>query len=371
MTWIWENKNWPDFTWNSEMINPLCREITFFLGTLNAKIGFAEEKEASLSELDSLLNNIVKSSSIEGESVNAFSVRSSLAKRLKINIKKFPTTDRTEGLAELQLDIFQNIDKELSLKRLFIWHHWLFPASENWKIPVGKLRGYSPMHVVSGRIDNPKIHFEAPPRKELVNEMKSMLDWFEETRNKLDFDPFIRSGIIHLWFLTIHPFEDGNGRLARIVSELALAQFEEKTSKLYSVSSVILDKRKEYYFVLEQTQKGNLDITKWLYWYLGIIKQAIQEAIKNIDRVLFKTNFWKAFHKLNLLPEQKKVLNLMLDSKDSRFDSGISAMQYQKITKVSKATATRHLTELTEIRCLKKLPGGGRSTRYVLKDYKV
>jgi Fic family protein len=252
MTWIWENKNWPDFTWNSEMINPLCREITFFLGTLNAKIGFAEEKEASLSELDSLLNNIVKSSSIEGESVNAFSVRSSLAKRLKINIKKFPTTDRTEGLAELQLDIFQNIDKELSLKRLFIWHHWLFPASENWKIPVGKLRGYSPMHVVSGRIDNPKIHFEAPPRKELVNEMKSMLDWFEETRNKLDFDPFIRSGIIHLWFLTIHPFEDGNGRIHRYLLHHILAEHDFTPSgMLFPISAVISKRIGEYRNVLE------------------------------------------------------------------------------------------------------------------------
>lgn len=367
MTWIWENKNWPDFTWRPEQIDPICREISFLLGTLIAKIGFAEKSETAMTELDSLLNNIIKSSAIEGESVNAFSVRSSLAKRLKIILKKFPTTDRTEGLAELQLDIFQNTDKELSLKRLFVWHRWLFPANENWKIPVGKLRGKSPMHVVSGRIDNPKIHFEAPTRKELINEMKTMLQWFELTRTDTGFDPFVRSGIIHLWFLTIHPFEDGNGRLARIVSELALAQYEKKTSKLYSVSSVILDKRKEYCTLLEQTQKGGLDITKWLVWYLGILKQAVQESIDGIEKVLYKTNFWKIFHTLNLLPEQKKILNLMLDSKDSRFDNGISAMQYQKITKVSKATATRHLTELVAVRCFKKLSGGGRSTRYILK----
>jgi Fic family protein len=197
--------------------------------------------------------------------------------------------------------------------------------------------------------------------------MKSMLKWFEETRSDLEFDPFIRSGIIHLWFLTIHPFEDGNGRLARIVSELALAQYDKKSSKLYSVSSVILDKRKEYYFLLEQIQKGGLDITKWLAWYLEILKQAIHESLDGIEKILYKTNFWKTFHALNLLPEQKKILNLMLDSKNSQFDNGISAMQYQKITKVSKATATRHLAELVAVRCLKKLSGGGRNTRYALR----
>lgn len=367
MTWIWEHNNWPNFIWNQEKILPICRDIMYYLGSLNAKTGIIEKNENAGAELDSLLKNIIASSEIEGESLNVFSVRSSLAKRLKIKEDKSRATARTESLAELQFDILQNAEKKVSLKRLYKWHRWLFAQSEQVNFPIGKFRGKTPMQVVSGRIDKPKIHFEAPPQKRIKTEIKSLLEWVNKTKTELGVDPFIRAGIIHLWFVTIHPFEDGNGRLARIFSELTLAQYDKNTIKLYSVSSVILNKRNEYYSMLEKTQRNGLDITQWLVWFLNILKQSIIESQERIEKVLYKTRFWKVFKELNLLSEQKKVLNIMLDSETNQFANGISAMQYQKITNVSKATATRHLTELARLGCLKKLSASGRSTRYEIK----
>ena len=198
--------------------------------------------------------------------------------------------------------------------------------------------------------------------------MKSLLDWFEESKMDIGLDPFVRAGILHLWFLTIHPFEDGNGRLARVFSELALAQYNQKCAKLYSLSSSILENRKDYYSRLETTQRGDLDITNWIEWYLSVLKDSILNSIAKIEKLISKTRFWRNFNHLNLLPEQKKIHNLMLDSNSNQFDEGISASQYQKITKVSKATATRHLTDLLTLGCLKKLPVGGRSTKYILAE---
>jgi Fic family protein len=366
MTWIWENRNWPDFTWNKDRVNSICREIFHNIGVISGKIGFFEKNENAQAELDSLLKSILTSSAIEGESLNAFSVRSSLAKRLKIKVDKFPTTARTEGLADLQFDVIHNLDKNFSKKRLLLWHTMLFPSGEDWKIPAGKFRGNTPMQVVSGRIDNPRVHFEAPPQKKIKTEVQLLLDWFNDTKIDEEYNPFVRAGIAHLWFVTIHPFEDGNGRLARALSELALAQYHSASSTLYSLSSNILDQRKEYYSILEKTQRGGLDITEWLIWFLKILNQSIQDSILKIDKTLFKIRFWQYFRDSQFLPEQRKILNAMFDSESSQFDKGISAKQYQKIAKVSKATATRHLAELVELGCIEKLSAGGRSTAYRL-----
>jgi len=368
MTWIWEQNDWANFTWNQDKISSTCREIAFYLGSLDARAGVAEKNESLATELDSILRNILHSSEIEGEKLNVFSVRSSLAKRLNFKIEPFPTTKKTEGLANLQFDIFRNTHKKITVQRLFQWHRWLFPDTKEINIRIGKWRGKNPMLVVSGRMDNPKIHFEAPPYKKVKVEMKSLLDWFEESKMNIGLDPFVRAGILHLWFLTIHPFEDGNGRLARVFSELALAQYNPRCAKLYSLSSSILEKRKDYYAQLEAAQRGNLDITNWIEWYLSTLQDAIQNSITKIGKLVSKTRFWRNFNQLNLLPEQKKILNLMLDSNSNQFEDGISASQYQKITKVSKATATRHLTDLLNLGCLKKLPVGGRSTKYVLSE---
>ena len=368
MSWIWEQNDWPNFTWNHDKVSSICREIAFCMGSLDARAGVTEKNESLATELDSILKNILHSSEIEGETLNVYSVRSSLAKRLKLKIEPFPTTKKTEGLADLQFDIFRNTNKKVTTARLFQWHRWLFPETKETNIRVGKWRGKNPMLVVSGRVDNPKVHFDAPSHKRVKAEMKSLLDWFEESKMDIGLDPFVRAGILHLWFLTIHPFEDGNGRLARVFSELALAQYNQKCAKLYSLSSSILENRKDYYSRLETTQRGDLDITNWIEWYLSVLKDSILNSIAKIEKLISKTRFWRNFNHLNLLPEQKKILNLMLDSNSNQFDEGISASQYQKITKVSKATATRHLTDLLTLGCLKKLPVGGRSTKYILAE---
>jgi Fic family protein len=364
MSWIWEKKNWPQFYWDEVKILKICNQIHFQLGKLTAKCGIIDSKLSEQAELDCLLQNILKSSEIEGESLNVESVRSSLAKRLKIKIPLKNTSARTEGVADLQMDVFRETSRKLNLQRLYQWHRWLFSGEENWIILIGGFRQKNPMQIVSGRLENPTIHFEAPPSKGLKKEIRSFLNWFEGSRNSID--PFVRAGISHLWFLTIHPFEDGNGRLARILSELALAQYESRTIRLYSLSSAILDHRKEYYEYLEKSQRGELDITHWLGWFLKVVQHSLFKSNQNIDLILFKKRFWDIHREKELLPEQRKILNLMIHSDTFQFRDGVSASQYKKITKVSKATATRHLTDLFKKKCLKKLPGEGRSTKYIL-----
>ncbi|MEM7183249.1 MAG: Fic family protein, partial [Spirochaetota bacterium] len=349
MLYIWERDDWPNFHWQEQKISPISRKIYYILGTLDAHAGILQADESLEKEMDALLQNILYSFAIEGEILNVHSVRSSLAKRLNMEISRDLATAKTDGLAELQMDVLRNSQQKLTLKRLYRWHKWIFIGSGQ-DIPIGKWRGKEPMQVVSGRLDAPKVHFEAPPYNQIHVEMRKLLSWFQQTKNHLD--PFVRAGIVHLWFLTLHPFADGNGRLARNLSELALAQDNAKCAKLYSLSSVILKKRKEYYQILEKTQKGNMDITSWLQWFLFCIEQSIANSLLQIERIVFKTRFWKKFSMVVFKKEQKKVLNALLQVETEQFVDGISARQYQKIANVSKATATRHLVELVTIGCL-------------------
>jgi len=316
--------------------------------------------------LDTLLQNIVTSSAIEGEQLNVGSVRSSLARRLGIH-EHGATNARSEGLAELMLDTTQGYDQPLTLQRLFIWHQWLFPENSDMlakPLLVGQLRDEAPMQVISGRIDKPTVHFEAPPRDGLENQLKAFLDWFAESQHVTELDPLLRAGIAHFWFVTLHPFDDGNGRLTRALTDLALAQSERQAIRFYAMSASILDDRAGYYRILESSQKGSLDITPWLSWFLRTLLSCLEQALLRIDRVLVKARFWSAHRADGLLPEQVKVLNRLLDGGSRGFEDGINAAQYQAVAKVSKATATRHLTDLLDKACLIRLPGGGRSTRY-------
>lgn len=220
------------------------------------------------------------------------------------------------------------------------------------------------MQVVSGRIDRPTVHFEAPPRSVLTSELERFFDWFNQSRNDPKCDPLLHAAISHFWFVTLHPFDDGNGRLTRAITDLALAQADAQSIRLYAVSSAILDNRKAYYQILEQSQRGKVDITHWLLWFLQMLDETIKASLRKIDRTLHKTRFWQAFHDTGLSDEQIKVLNRLLDGGEKGFESGISASQYQKVAEVSKATATRHLSYLLNKGCIEKLPGGGRSTRY-------
>lgn len=367
--WIWQQPDWPNFTWQSERLTPLLRECVQAQGRL---MGMASSVDRSLSaqnELDALLQNIVTSSAIEGEQLNVDSVRSSLARRLGLEVVDGDkVSQRSEGLAQLMLDATQRFAQPLTLPRLLEWHTWLFPDQDMnvaaRSIHIGELRGDEPMQVVSGRLDKPTIHYEAPPRLGLEQQLDTFLAWFATSQKQDGLDPLLRAGIAHFWFITLHPFDDGNGRLTRTLTDLALAQGEAQAIRFYAMSASILDDRSSYYRVLETSQKSSMDITEWLQWFLQTLLRSLQQAMTRIEAVLGKARFWQANRDAKLSAEQIKVLNRMLNGGKRGFADGISAAQYQAVAKVSKATATRHLAELLEKGCLQRLPGGGRSTRY-------
>lgn len=369
LRWIWQQPDWPHFQWQSERLAPLLRECVQAQGRLLGMSGSAGGELSAQSELDTLLQNIVTSSAIEGEQLNVGSVRSSLARRLGMEqIDGNHVSKRSEGLAELMLDATQHFDQPLTLARLLHWHEWLFPTEDEKPIPqhlrVGALRGDEPMQVVSGRLDRPTVHFEAPARQGLEQQLNAFLDWFKTSRTQPRLDPLLRAGIAHFWFVTLHPFDDGNGRLTRAITDLALAQAEDQAIRFYAMSASILDDRSGYYRVLEASQKATLDITDWLEWFLHTLLRSLQQAMARIELVLGKARFWQNHRGQVLSPEQAKVLNRLLDGGEKGFEDGISAAQYQAVAKVSKATATRHLADLLDKGCLVRLPGGGRSTRY-------
>lgn len=367
--WIWQQAEWPDFHWQAEALAPVLRECVQAQGRLLGMTGAITASISVQNELDALLQNIVSSSAIEGEQLNVGSVRSSLARRLGLeHADDTSVTQRSEGLAKLLLDATRHFNQPLTVERLLEWHEWLFPDQTSnlahRQIRVGALRGDEPMQVVSGRLERPTVHFEAPPRKGLEQQLEQFIDWFEASRHQSNIDPLLRAGIAHFWFVTLHPFDDGNGRLTRTLTDLALAQGEAQAIRFHAMSVSILEDRVGYYRVLENSQRATLDITDWLTWFLQTLLRSLQKAMSNIESVLGKTRFWQVHRDSALTPEQVKVLNRLLDGGEKGFEQGISAAQYQAVAKVSKATATRHLTELLEKGCLERMPGGGRSTRY-------
>ncbi|KAA5974259.1 MULTISPECIES: Fic family protein [unclassified Pantoea] len=363
--WIWQQADWPHFHWQDAVLLPRLRHLQQQRGLLLGRASLHPDSESQT--LDTLLSNILSSSAIEEERVNVQSVRSSLARRLGVTEEQpWPVSDRSEGLAAMMLDAINNRSQPLTMERLYQWHHWLFPADE-WtvqRLSVGMLRGSEPMQVVSGRIDRPTVHFEAPPRDGLEPQLAQFIAWFNQSQQDVMLDPLLRAAICHLWFVTLHPFDDGNGRITRALTDLALAQADSQSIRLYAMSPAILAHRADYYCILEQTQKGDTDITRWLVWFLDILDESLQQAMSVIDRTQIKARFWLRYQGTGLSQEQVKVLNRLLDGGEQGFEQGISASQYQKVAKVSKATATRHLADLVEKGCLYRLEGGGRSTRY-------
>jgi len=368
--WIWQQPDWPNFHWQGDRLAGLLRACSQAQGQLLGMLGAIGPDASAQTELDALLQNIITSSAIEGEQLNVGSVRSSLAKRLGLEDGQ-KVSPRSEGLAKLMLDATQQHQSMLTLERVLHWHTLLFPAQEtllSQRIQVGALRGHEPMQVVSGRIDRPTVHFEAPPRQGLEAQLDAFFDWFNRSQSDVSLDPLLRAGLAHFWFVTLHPFDDGNGRLTRVITDLALAQAENQAIRFYAMSASILAARPDYYRILEVSQKAGLDVTPWLEWFLQTLLDSLHQATKRIDRVLAKARFWQQHRAKELSPEQVKVLNRLLDgsllSDKPGFEGGISAAQYQAVAKVSKATATRHLADLLDKGCLQKLPGGGRSTRY-------
>ncbi len=375
--WIWQQQSWPDFSWDTDALTIPLREVTQLQGTLLGKAGAIAAASSAETNLNALLQNIVQSSAIEGETLNVESVRSSLAKRLGVKEAGLTAeTAKTEGLAELLLDATQNHKAPLTLERLYQWHRYLFPEKAEdeltfTEVAVGELRGDEPMQVVSGPHQKRTIHFEAPPKtavdknsKNLEQQLNDFLAWLQESQQDKTLDPILRAAQAHLWFVTLHPFDDGNGRLARAITDYALAQAEHQAIRFYAMAASIMEKRKGYYNILESTQKGDLDITEWMQWFLQTLKHTLEAALDRIDLVLKKALFWQAHAQDGLNVQQSKVLNRLLDGGPGGFEGGLSAAKYKGLAKVSKATATRHLQELLDKGCIVRLDGGGRSTRY-------
>lgn len=369
--WLWQSPSWPDFQWEQQRLPPLLRRAYDRIGQLKGRMASVEGHEAFT--LDALLANIVASSAIESEKVDVYGVRSSLARQLGIDDKNpVKISEQSEGLANLMRDAVTAWQQPLSLGVLLQWHRWLFQGytSLMQKVTPGELRGDAPMQIVSGPLQRPKVHFEAPPRAMIDKELEQFICWFNSSQDS-DIDPIVRAGIAHLWFVTIHPFEDGNGRITRALTDRALAQADQSSIRMFAMSEAILEHRKAYYDVLELTQKlatdQQPDITEWLVWFVETLTLSVETALAKIERTVVKTKFWARHNDKPLLEPQRKVLNRLLDGD---FQDGINATQYQRVAKVSKATATRHLSDLLEQGVLEKLPGGGRSTRYrVLDDY--
>ncbi|MET0937066.1 MAG: Fic family protein [Luteibacter sp.] len=335
--WIWQQPDWPAFRWDSGAVAPLLRACQLAQGRLLGAIGSAGVDAGLETELDALLQNIVTSSAIEGEQLDVGSVRSSLAKRLGIegNEGSRPSR-RSDELADIMVDATRHHARPLDADRLFQWHRLLFVADDS--LPSSRIR--------------PDAGLD------------TFLAWFASSASAPALDPILRAGIAHFWFVTLHPFDDGNGRLARAIGDLALAQAEHQAIRFYTMSASILADRTGYYRVLEQCQKGDLDVTAWLLWFLRTLLDSLEHALLRIDRVLGKARFWQRHRDHALSAEQMKVVNRLLDGGERGFEHGINASQYQAVAKVSKATATRHLGDLTDKGLLVKLPGGGRSTRY-------
>lgn len=367
--WIWQQPDWPGqlhaglkvFRYDEIALASMLRELHFLQGMLLGKMGIQQNQQAAL---DTMLANILTSSAIEGERLNHSEVRSSLARKLGIDeIQTVATTAQSDGLAAMVTDAVGNWQQPLTLERLLQWHAWLFPSDSSLmqRVQGGQLRGDAPMQVVSGRIERPKVHFEAPPRHVLESELHCFIDWFNRSKEDANLDPLLRAGIAHFWFITIHPLEDGNGRLARLLTDLALAQAEHQSIRFYAMSVAILERRSSYYDVLEKSQKGDTDITVWLVWFLDTLAASLRQVLANIDQTLQKSRFWQRVDQTQLSQEQVKVLNRLLDGD---FSEGISNSQYGKVAKVSPATASRHLAQLVEMGCLVRTEAGGRSTRY-------
>lgn len=375
--WIWQQANWPTFSWDSSALSVTLREVTQLQGTLLGKVGAITADSSAKTNLDALLQNIVQSSAIEDETLNVASVRSSLAKRLGVKVAGLTTeTAKTAGLAELLLDATQNHEAPLTLDRLYQWHRYLFPEKAEGEfsltdIAVGELRDDEPMQVVSGPHQKRTLHFEAPPKtasddngKNLEDQLNDFLMWLHTSAADKTLDPILRAAQAHLWFITLHPFDDGNGRLARAITDYTLAQSEHQAIRFYAMAASIMEKCKGYYTILESTQKSGLDITEWMQWFLQTFKHTLEAALERIDTVLKKARFWQTHAQDGLNTQQTKVLNRLLDEGPQGFEGGLSASNYKGMTKVSKATATRHLQILFDKGCIVKLAGGGRSTRY-------
>jgi Fic family protein len=363
-TYIYQQDNWPNFTWDNKFLVPLLGLVRNMQGKMIGKmesLGFDLRSEAVL---ETLTLDVLKSTEIEGQILNPEQVRSSIAKRLGLEISGLIISDRdTDGVADMMIDATQNFEKELTIDRLFGWHSALFPTGRSGihNIIVGNWRDVStdPMQVVSGAMGKEKVHYQAPDATKIEKEMELFIDWFN-SEEKLD--PVIKVGLAHLWFVTIHPFEDGNGRIARAIADMLLARSDGVSQRFYSMSAQIRLERNRYYDILESTQKGTLDVTEWLEWFLNCLKNALHASEQILSRVLYKHQFWNKYATQVLNDRQVLLLNKLLDG----FKGKLTSSKWAKIAKCSADTALRDIQDLMNKQILQKNTAGGRSTNYDL-----
>ena len=363
--YIHERKNWPDFTWDHAAITTLLSDARHTQGRLLGKmegLGFRLREEATLA---TLTQDVIKTSEIEGQKLDTQQVRSSIARHMGIEIAALPPVDRNvEGIVEVMLDATRHHQMLLDQDRLFGWHAALFPTGRSGrrKIIVGGWRtdASGPMQVVSGAYGREKIHYEAPPHDRLNAEMTRFLAWLNAGPAT---DPVLTSALAHFWFVTIHPFDDGNGRIARAIADMILARSENSAQRFYSMSAQIQRERNAYYDILEASQRSDLNITAWLEWYLACLRRAINSSHEILDAVLMKANFWKRHEGEKFNERQRNLINRLLDG----FDGTLTSSKWAKIAKCSPDTALRDITDLMDRNILLKNDAGGRSTGYHLK----
>lgn len=366
MGFIHEFEDWPELTWDQARLADLLAEVRHRQGRLLGRmeaLGFDFRTEARLTTLTA---DVVKSSAIEGEKLNAEEVRSSIARRLGLEYGGAIIVGRdVEGIVEMMLDATQRFAEPLNAERLYGWHAALFPSGRSGitRITVGAWRPVEagPMQVVSGPIGRETVHFEAPAAQRLDREMSAFLEWFESDRK---IDPVLKAGLAHFWFVTIHPFEDGNGRIGRAIADLALARADGTGERFYSMSSQIEIERKEYYLQLERGQRGDLDLTDWLEWFLGCLGRAIQGSDETLSVVLRKAKVWERVNQTPVNERQRKVINRLLDG----FDGKLTTSKYAKLAKCSEDSALRDIRALLDLGVLIKNEAGGRSTSYELAE---
>jgi Fic family protein len=364
--YIHELKDWPRFDWNRERLAEPLAAVRHRQGRLIGHmqaLGFNLRQEAVL---QTLTEDVLKSSEIEGEKLDAEQVRSSIARRLGMDIGALKPADRNvEGVVEMMLDATRHYDQALTSERLFAWHASLFPTGRSGmtKIRAGAWRDDStgPMEVVSGPMGKERVHFQAVPAKRLDGEMQGFLEWFNANA---DIDLVLKAGLAHLWFVTIHPFDDGNGRIARAIADMVLARSENSPQRFYSMSAQIRHERTAYYDILEQTQRGTLDITPWMEWFLGCLGRAIDGAQTTLGSVLAKARFWEAIAGITINERQRLVINRLLNG----FEGKLTTSKYAKLAKCSQDTALRDILPLVESGILVRSPEGGRSTSYELNE---
>lgn len=364
--YIWQYPEWPSFTWNDSRLIALLSEVRNLEGKIQGMMDGLGFNVQSMTALNVMTEDVLRSNEIEGVILNSDKVRSSIARHLGIDTAGLPQPDHyTEGVVQIMMDAVTNCNKPLTPERLFNWHAALFPTGRSgmYPITVGAYRtGGEPMQIVSGAMGKEKVHYEAPPSDVVPDMMTDFLTWINSDNTVTD--PVLKAAVAHLWFVAIHPFDDGNGRLTRTITDMQLAKADGFPLRFYSMSAEILREKKAYYEILEHTTSNSTDITEWLEWFLNTMKSSILRAKETVKRVVCKSSFWQRHREIPMNERQVRVVNMLWDG----FTGKLTSSKWAKITKTSQATALRDITDLIEKGILTAAADGGRSSNYLLKD---